>query len=128
MFKERLISGIVLVILMAVILYAGGPVTLAALLFLSIVGLREFYRLYKLDTSILAGSGYLFAVIYYLVLYLCDEKYILPLILMFFMTVMTIYVFSFPKYKGDQTTLIFFGFTYVVILLSYIYKILLLYL
>ena len=59
MFKERLISGIVLVILMTAVLYAGGPWTLVAMLLLSVIGLREFYRIFKLDTSIFAFCGYL---------------------------------------------------------------------
>lgn len=123
MFKERFISGIVLVILMAAILYAGGPWTLGAMLLLSVIGLKEFYRIFKLDTSVFAYCGYLFAVLYYVVLHLNKEVFLLPLILLFFMTVMTIYVFSFPKYKGEQAMTIFFGFVYTVILLSYIYQI-----
>ncbi|MBQ4522656.1 MAG: phosphatidate cytidylyltransferase [Lachnospiraceae bacterium] len=123
MFKERFISGIVLVILMAAVLYAGGPWTLVAMLLLSVIGLREFYRIFKLDTSIFAVCGYLFAAVYYLVLFLEKEALLLPLFILFFLTVMTIYVFSFPKYKGEQAMTVFFGFIYTVVLLSYIYRI-----
>ena len=123
MFKERLLSGIVLVILMTAVLYAGGLWTLGAMFLLSVIGLREFYRLFKLDTSIFVVFGYLFTVAYYLILFLKQETFLFPLFIVFFMAVMIIYVFSFPKYKGEQAMTSFFGFVYTVILLSYIYRI-----
>ena len=123
MFKERLLSGIVLVILMTAVLYAGGLWTLGAIFLLSVIGLREFYRLFKLDTSIFVVFGYLFTVAYYLILFLKQETFLFPLFIVFFMAVMIIYVFSFPKYKGEQAMTSFFGFVYTVILLSYIYRI-----
>ena len=123
MFKERLLSGIVLVILMTAVLYAGGLWTLGAMFLLSVIGLREFYRLFKLDTSIFVVFGYLFTVAYYLILFLKQETFLFPLFIVFFMAVMIIYVFSFPKYKGEQAMTSVFGFVYTVILLSYIYRI-----
>ena len=44
MFKTRLISGIVLVALTLVLLWLGGPVTGAAMLLLSVVGVFELCR------------------------------------------------------------------------------------
>lgn len=123
MFKERLLSGIVLVILMTAVLYAGGPWTLVTMLILSVIGLREFYRIYKLYHSLFAYLGYLFAGLYYTILFFDKENFILPLLLFFFMIVMSVYVFSFPNYKGEQSMTIFFGFVYTVVLLSYIYRI-----
>ena len=44
MFKARLISGIVLVVVLAAALIMGDLVLWALLLFISLVGLQEFYH------------------------------------------------------------------------------------
>ena len=44
MFKTRLLSGIVLVIIAVLSVAAGGPVLFAVLLGISLVGVNELYR------------------------------------------------------------------------------------
>ena len=44
MFKTRLLSGIVLVIIAAASIAAGGPVLFAVLLAISLIGVNELYR------------------------------------------------------------------------------------
>lgn len=51
MFKTRLISGIVLVIIAVAVLYIGGPVTGLAMMALSIVGVFELCRVYKIEKT-----------------------------------------------------------------------------
>ena len=48
MFKTRLLSGIVLVILALVVIISGGFVTLFSLLGISLIGMFELYRVFKL--------------------------------------------------------------------------------
>ena len=36
--------------------------------------------------------------------------------------VMAVYVFSFPKFKSDQVTMVYFGILYVAVMLSFIYQ------
>ena len=43
MFTTRLISGIVLVVIALVTIITGGPLLLATLLFVSLVGMHELY-------------------------------------------------------------------------------------
>ena len=51
MFKERLLSGIVLVILLLIFLITGGEILLAALGLVSLIGLFELFRALKIQKS-----------------------------------------------------------------------------
>ena len=41
----------------------------------------------------------------------------------FLMVLMSIYVFTFPKYGTEQITVAFFGIFYVAVMLSYLYQV-----
>ena len=58
MFKVRLLSSIVLMILMLFFVITGGNVLLAATAFLSFVAMMEFMRMAKIHKSPLAVPGY----------------------------------------------------------------------
>lgn len=123
MFKTRLLSGIVLVILAILLIVSGGEVLLFSTLVVSCIGMFELYRVFQVEKSLLALAGYLAAVVFY-----CNLEWtFLPDILMLFMgfmiLLMFIYVFSYPKYKADQVMAVFFGVFYVAVMLSYVYQI-----
>ncbi|MGN0415137.1 MAG: phosphatidate cytidylyltransferase [Agathobacter sp.] len=123
MFKTRLLSGIVLVILAILLIVSGGEVLLFSTLVISCIGMFELYRVFQVEKSLLALAGYLAAVVFY-----CNLEWtFLPDILMLFMgfmiLLMFIYVFSYPKYKADQVMAVFFGMFYVAVMLSYVYQI-----
>ena len=65
MFKTRLLSGIVLVILALIVIISGGYITLFSLLGISLVGMFELYRVFKLEKTPLAYISYAMAVIFY---------------------------------------------------------------
>ena len=65
MFKTRLISGIILVILLVFFVGYGGYPLLASTLFLSLVGMFELYRVFKIEKSLPAIAGYIICFIYY---------------------------------------------------------------
>ena len=65
MFKTRLLSGIVLVILAIALILAGGDVLLFATLAISCIGMYELYRVFGVEKSVLGGIGYLAAIVYY---------------------------------------------------------------
>ena len=65
MFKTRLLSGIVLVILAFLFIVSGGTVLLASTLVISCIGMFELYRVYKVERSPIAFAGYLAAVRFY---------------------------------------------------------------
>ena len=63
MFKTRLLSGIVLVILVIGVLYLGGYVTAGAMLLLSLGGVFELLRIYKLHKTPIGIVTYIATII-----------------------------------------------------------------
>ena len=126
MFKTRLISGILLIIVAFGLIYAGGWVLLAGLGVISLIGMFELNRTIKSEKSIPAYAGYLAAVVYYLLLAFASDAGTdsLPIsfFVLFLIVLMGVYVFSFPKYESNQVMNVFFGFVYVAVMLSYIYR------
>ena len=59
MFKTRLLSGIVLVVLALVLIITGGDLLLGYLLLISLIGMFELYRFFEIEKSISAIVGYL---------------------------------------------------------------------
>ena len=123
MFKTRLLSGIVLVILALIVIITGGYVTLFSLLGISLVGMYELYRVFKLEKTPLAMISYAMAVLFY-------ARQILPvaldpmmLVMFFLIMLMFVYVFTYPKYEAKDVMAIFFGMFYVAVMLSYVYQI-----
>ena len=123
MFKTRLLSGIVLVILALIVIISGGYVTLFSLLGISLVGMYELYRVFKLEKTPLAMISYAMAVLFY-------ARQILPvaldpmmLVMFFLIMLMFVYVFTYPKYEAKDVMAIFFGMFYVAVMLSYVYQI-----
>lgn len=69
MFKTRLLSGILLVIIALATIVSGDYVLFFTLLAVSLIGMRELYRAMKVQDekiNLLAVAGYLGAVLYYL--------------------------------------------------------------
>ena len=80
MFRARLISGIVLVILALAVILTGGPVLAAVLTAISVIGMNELYRAVKVEDgrfSPLALVGYLGCIFYYILVFfgLTDSGY-----------------------------------------------------
>lgn len=123
MFKTRLLSGIVLVILAFLLIVSGGTVLLASTLVISCIGMFELYRVYKVENSPIAFAGYLAAILFYANLKWSFIPDILILVLGFLIILMFLYVFSYPKYRADQVMAVFFGMFYVAAMLSYVYQI-----
>lgn len=123
MFRERLISGLGLTAIALVTVIAGGPILAVLLAIVSIIGMKEIYKIKKIERTLIAGIGYLTVVIYYVLLYMNITEYMLMMTLAFLVILLGCYVFAFPKFHADQVVLVFFGFFYVAIMLSYIYQI-----
>ena len=64
MFKQRLISGIVLVIIAFVTLYFGGMLTFLVTAGISLIGMYELLRVIYIEKSALAVIAYSGAVLY----------------------------------------------------------------
>lgn len=123
MFKVRLLSSIVLMILMLFFVITGGNVLLAAVAFLSLVGMMEFMRMAKIHKSPLAVPGYAAVVLLYVLLLTKNMDKLLPLTVCFLLAIMMVYVAAFPKYRIEQVLSLFFGFFYTGLMISYIYQV-----
>lgn len=121
MFKTRLLSGIVLVIVLIGTVGYGGYLLLAVLAALSIIGLHELYKVVGTEGN-LGVTGYFSAIVYYVLLLTGKTEYMIPLIIAFLVVLMGVYVFSFPAFRSEQVTTVFFGFFYVAVMLSYVYQ------
>ena len=125
MFKTRLISGIVLVILALATIICSGPVLLVTLIGVSCIGMQELYRaagVHEGKTNGLEIAGYLAVVIYYLTIAYLPVSYHLPAVILGVLVMMSIFVFTYPKYQNKQIMTAFFGMVYVGVMLSYIYQ------
>ena len=123
MFKQRLISGIILVLIAAFGLYMGGIVTFAMTLIVALIGYSEILKIYHIEKSSLAVIGYTGTILYYVALLFDLDQWTTAIIILFLIFLLGCYVVRFPKYKVDQMMAGFFGFVYVAILMSFIYQI-----
>lgn len=127
MFKTRLISGILLIIAALVSIISGGWVLFGVLLLISLIGLKEFYDAMKIEEDgkkigALHLMGYAATILYYVFLVFGNEKYLMEFGIGVLVCFMAIYVFTFPKFHSEQIMSGYFGFFYVVVMLSYIYR------
>ncbi len=149
MFWVRLRSSIILIILAAVTMFAGGKVLLTMMIFLSVVaymelagaaGVRErkdqadrealqreeLYRKWKKNGLEIVG---ICGIILYYGLLLANgdkglaavQRGVLFSLVCVFMGGMFVYVFGFPKYQAHQVMAAFFGFFYGPVCLSFVY-------
>lgn len=122
MFKTRLISGILLVIIALVTVISGGSILFATLLAISLIGMSELYKIVDVHKSLLGGVGYVGAAAYYALLWTGHKEALTLLTIALLIGLMAVYVFTYPKYHADQTMLVFFGVFYVAGMLSYVYQ------
>lgn len=123
MFKERLTSGIVLVVILAAVLYLGGTPTFLMTAIVSLIGYYELLKVFHVEKSAIGVIGYTVSIFYYALLMVEMDTFILPLALILMIALLAVYVLTFPKYNFNQIAAGFFGFFYVTIMLSYVYQI-----
>lgn len=122
MFKTRLLSGIVLVIIAVATIFLGGDVLFATLLIISLIGVSELYKVVKIEKAPLGIVGYIGVVAYYFLIRAQKKEDLMMFAIILLILVMAVYVFAFPKYVSEQVMTAYFGVFYVAIMLSYIYQ------
>ena len=127
MFKTRLLSGLLLVIIALFTVITGGSILFAVLFIISMIGLTELYRVFDIRDKAPGICGYLFAAAYYALIYMkpllpVKTDWFMLLFMAFLISMMAVLVFSFPKYRTEQILAAFFGVFYVAVMLSYIYQ------
>ncbi len=123
MFKTRLLSGIVLIILLLFFGIMGGNFLFAAAAVLSLRGMMEFLRMIKLHKEPLAVLGYVAVAALYACLWLGQGEKLLAVLAFFLLALMAVYVAAFPKLRVEAVFSVFFGFVYAGLLLSYLYQV-----
>lgn len=124
MFKTRLISGIVLVIIALATIISGSWILFFTLLAVSLIGMRELYKVMTVSdehVTVLELVGYLGAVLYYIAMKADFGNYGTMAIIISMILILFVYVFGYPKYHAEQVMAAFFGVVYVAVMLSFIY-------
>ena len=129
-FRTRVMSAAVLVVVLGGALFFGGVWLWALLLFLSEVGLYEFYRAVrkkeKKDRKVTATElvGYAGCLFYYLVMLLSkSENDLFYTIIGILILLMFVFVIRYPAYDSDEFIRAYFGVIYVCVTLSFVYLI-----
>ena len=134
MFKTRLLSGILMILIALGTIIPGDYLLFGLILMISLIGFSELLRVFQVEKSILGICGYSCTVLYFLILRY-GERFFgegrlgsgiepLPFLVMVYLVVlMSVMVFAFPKYEPKQVLATFFGFFYVVVMLSFVYQI-----
>ena len=122
MFVTRLLSGIVLVLILLATGILGGNILWGFCLAISLVGMYEFYKVFKIEKD-LGIAGYGVAVLYYLALGFWELNFnAASFMAVLFMILAAVYVVKYPKYQTEQIFGAVFGLLYLPIMLSYIYQ------
>ena len=124
MFKTRLLSGILLVLVALLTIIGGGSVLFVTLMCVSAIGMQELYKVMQVRKEgfgALEIAGYLGMILYYAGVFLDFERYGMMSIILALVLMMFVYVFTYPKYQASQVMATFFGLVYVGVMLSFIY-------
>ncbi len=125
MFRTRLISGIILVAIALVVLFAGGPLLAAVLAAVSVIGYFEFCRALKITdrgVSPLFVVGIIGTLGVYLLTFFEQTDWMVALLLATLILTMSVYVLTWPRYRVEQVTGAFFGVIYTGLMLSTVYQ------
>lgn len=138
-FATRLASGVVLVVLLILGLtvggsFAGGRILFFANLILSLIAMYELYKAIEVEKTVLAYTGYIFIILYYLLLYfdqynvvlvgdkdIHGKRFMMILMVGFLIVLFAEYVFTYPKFKMKHVAEVFMCMVYGGVMLSYLY-------
>lgn len=123
MFKTRLLSGILLVMIALVTIISGGDILFATILAISLIGMTEIYKILDVHKKLLGVVGYIAAIIYFVLIRFGLTGWITMFTIAFLIALMIVYVFTYPEYRSEHIMLAFFGLFYVAVMLSYVYQI-----
>lgn len=121
--KQRVISGAVLVVILAITLYFGGIVTCGLMALVSLVGNMELLRVYGVNKKTPGIVCYLATVLYYIAIYLDRMDIIVPMMVVYLLVMLAVYVLTFPTYSDKQIMAAFMDLFYVSVMLSFVYLI-----
>ena len=92
--KQRVISGAVLVVILAVTLYFGGAVTCVFMGLVSLIGNMELLRVYGVNRKLPGIVCYLATIFYYVAIYLQRMDIIIPMMVIYLLIMLAVYSHS----------------------------------
>jgi phosphatidate cytidylyltransferase len=125
--KTRVISGIVIGVVLAVVLISGGYLLAATLLAVSFISFFELTRATGIHEqgkrcNALELCGYVSIVVHYVQMILIrDYRYYVFSIMFAFFLIMACYVLTFPKFTATMAITTFFCFVYAPVNMSFVY-------
>ena len=120
----RLLSGIVLVLIALLTVHIGGDVLYITSLLLSLIAAGDLYKTLELQKKLPGIIGYISIITYYVFIRFHGlDRWALELIILSLMIIFSVFVFSYPKYKVMDVSIIMLGILYGGIMLSYVYKV-----
>ena len=124
--KERTISSVFIVIIALATILPGGIILAATLYIISNIAFLELTKACGIRTgeklNSLEITGLLAIAAYYLLIYFAQtHTYFMITVILLLMVLMTVYVFSFPKYTANQVMTTYFSLIYAPIMLSFIF-------
>lgn len=128
-FLTRLLSGMILVVLIVGTCWYGGLPLGFFVAVIGYIGLDEFYKVFGMSiTKGIGRVGFLGAGLWTAVVLMTTQTGLKAgaelkwlALLLAFMLLMAVYVFTFPRYESGQVMTVFFGIVYVPVMLSFIY-------
>lgn len=123
----RCISGAALVVIALVTILSGGYILAATLLAISCIGFYELSKACKIHTGKLNALEvvcYLaIAAFYGITVFVSEDTLVLLWAVLFFLSVMGVYVFAFPKFHAEQIMAAYFCVLYAPVMFSFVYRI-----
>lgn len=140
MFRTRLISGIILVLIALATIMSGGIVLAAVLCAISMIAYRELAKACGVSTGdkkfgVPEIAGLIMTALYYGALFTAlypageikqlDVVYpvVMAAVVLTMLILLFIYVFTFPSYRANQIFAAMFAYLYAPLMLSFIYLI-----
>jgi len=123
MFWTRFRSAVILTAIALAAIIIGDYLLWGICLCISIIGVRELYRVFKIENTLLGYVGYGFTLIWYLLLNFDLGNLSQMLLIAMIMVIMCVFVFTYPKYETEQIMASIFGVIYVAMMLSFIYQV-----
>lgn len=123
MFLTRLISGICLVAILLLVMWAGGIWVFLATFLVALIGMFEYYRAIGIEKSAPGIAGYICCAAFYLMTFTKSSSESEIFIVVSLMVIMACYVLCFPRFSIEQAAEAFLGVVYPGVMLTYVYRV-----
>ena len=119
----RTLSGAGLTVVILGMYLLGEWTWFAGTCLISVLGLFEFYRLFGIEKKPVGITGFAACAAYFILTALHRYDLCIHVFLIFFLVLAAVYVLRFEKTSLEEVFSAFFGFFYVPVMLSFMYRV-----